>query len=73
MMILFLLPLIILGAAQECPYCRWNACTISIGSLASCSDCHTGALVPFQLDEDNGIGPVNLGICQLCPANCGAC
>ena len=72
-MILALLPLIILAAAQECPYCRWNACTLTEGSLASCSDCHTGALVNFELAEDGGIGPVNLGICQLCPTNCNTC
>lgn len=43
----YLLPLIIFAAAQECPYCRWNACSLTIGSLANCSDCYLGALVNY--------------------------
>jgi hypothetical protein len=35
-----LLPLIVFVVAQQCPYCRWNACTLTEGSLASCSDCY---------------------------------
>jgi hypothetical protein len=46
----FLLPLIVFVAAQQCPYCRWNACSLTEGSLASCSDCYLGTLVNFQLD-----------------------
>jgi hypothetical protein len=70
---IFLLPLIILAAAQQCPYCRWNACNQTIGSLCSCSDCYLGTLVNFQLDQDGLSSPVNIGICVLCPANCHSC
>ena len=71
-MILFLLPLIMFASAQECPYCRWNACTLTEGCLASCSDCHTGALVNFQLDDPNA-PTTTVGICVLCPGDCATC
>ena len=68
-----LLALIVLAAAQECPYCRYDKCTLSAGSHASCSECHTGALVYYKLFEPSSCESTFLGICQLCPDNCGAC
>ena len=69
----FLLPLIVFVAAQQCPYCRWNACTLTAGSLASCSDCYLGTLVNFQLKESGNIANVTMGICVFCPDNCNSC
>ncbi len=70
---IFLLPLIILAAAQQCPYCRWNACTITTGGLASCSDCYLGTLVNYQLKEAGISNPPTIGICVLCSTNCNSC
>lgn len=30
---MILLPLIILAAANPCPYCKWDACSFTLGSL----------------------------------------
>jgi hypothetical protein len=69
----FLLPLIVFVTAQQCPYCRWNACTLTEGSLASCSDCYLGTLVKYQLNEPGSMTNVTLGICVFCPSNCNSC
>lgn len=70
---ILLLPLILLAAAQQCPYCRWNACTQTVGGLYSCSDCYLGALVNFNLPDPYIHDPVNIGICMFCPAVCLSC
>lgn len=73
-----LLPLIalaVLAAANPCPYCKWDACSFTIGSLPNCSACYdVAALVPIKLPHTSinpSLGP--LGVCQLCPDHCSAC
>lgn len=72
---IFLLPLIVLAAANPCPYCKWNACAFTVGSLPNCSACYDiAALIPVKVpatSENSEVSP--LGVCQLCPEHCGAC
>ncbi len=72
---IFLLPLIVLVAANPCPYCKWDACTFTLGSLANCSACYdVAALVPVKIPATSINPPVEpIGVCQLCPEHCGAC
>ncbi len=72
---IFLLPLIILAAANSCPYCKWDACSFTLGSLPNCTACYdVAALVPIILPH-TPISPPSgpLGVCQLCPDHCSAC
>lgn len=41
--------------------------------MASCSDCHTGVLVEYEIDANLPNGPQKLGICVLCPDLCATC
>ena len=74
---IFILPLIILVAANQCPYCKWDNCDTS-GPLASCSQCYDfAAAVPLKISKF----PVNpdiilaedINTCQLCPDHCHTC
>ena len=72
-----LLPLIALAAlaaANPCPYCKWDACSLNIGSIPVCSACYDVAtLVPVKIPNTtfSYLGP--LGVCQLCPDHCSSC
>ena len=72
---IFLLPLIALAAANPCPYCKWDACSFTIGSLPVCSACYdVAALVPVKIPHTSiyySLGPI--GVCQLCPDHCSVC
>lgn len=72
---IFFLPLIALVAANPCPYCKWNACSFTIGSIPNCSACYdVAALVPIKLPSSSLsslFGP--FGVCQLCPSHCSSC
>ena len=72
---IFLLPLIVLAAANPCPYCKWDACTFTLGSLANCSACYDiAALVPIKIPPTAINGPLGpIGVCQLCPPHCITC
>ena len=69
---LYLLALIALAAANPCPYCKWDACSFTDGSIASCSECNDIAgLVPVRI---TGASPLDeIGVCQLCPNYCKRC
>lgn len=67
--------LLSLVAAQNCPYCEWNACSITQTGFANCSACSYGALStmqvysPTQGAEDSQV----VGVCQPCPVGCSSC
>ena len=75
-MIIFL-ALLALTAAQQCPYCAWNACSSTFNGLANCSACDQGALVPLQtftLISGHAVSTGEfIGVCQLCPQGCTSC
>ncbi len=71
-MIIFLL-LTSLVAAQNCPYCRSDACEEVVPSIYSCKACNIGTIVPVAIVPTDQHGPVSLQICQLCPDHCYEC
>lgn len=63
-----LLLFIILAAANPCPYCKWDSCQLTEGSLPNCTSCYDiAALVPIKIDY------TLITVCQLCPDHCSAC
>ena len=72
---IFLLPLIILAAAGHCPYCLYDSCTRTEGSIPSCSQCYgLAALVPLRIKDGSGNQLASdIGVCQLCPDHCINC
>ena len=75
MKLVFLL-LIVIAAAQICPYCAPGACTTTTHGLSNCSKCWTGALVKVQTVVLPPLSPFasdTIGICQLCPKGCITC
>jgi hypothetical protein len=51
---LILLALVALAAAQTCPYCEYDACTLTAQGLGNCSACNLGALVPVTARASYG-------------------
>lgn len=71
---LVLFTLIVLAAAQTCPYCEYNACVVTPQGLGNCSSCNQGALVPLTAGSSYGSSYAEtIGVCMLCPTNCLAC
>ena len=72
---IFLLPLIILAAANPCPYCRYDQCTYTEGSYGSCNECYSmAARLNMEVPaSDTNAAIQNIGICQLCPDHCNSC
>jgi hypothetical protein len=51
---ILLLPLIILAAANPCPYCKWGYCEFTEGHIAKCSACYElAALIPLVIPATN--------------------
>lgn len=73
-----LLVLIALASSQQCPYCEWDACTISSQGLGNCSACSQGALVQLvagatQADIYGTTFEQTIGVCMLCMTGCSEC
>lgn len=54
---LIVLLLLVVLAAQQCPYCAPGACTTNTHGLSSCSRCWIGALVQVQTVVLPPLGP----------------
>lgn len=71
---MLILLLLVLVSPNPCPYCKWGACQLTLGSFPNCTECYDiAALVPIYARSTHTTPIQFYSVCQLCPEHCYSC